>query len=182
MQPDAPRQWFERAGGREWLAERLTWGGLGRRTLAGVGGGLAAGCCMMVFGALCARSRGYGYWMPARLAAAMFMGVGALVSGAGAVAIGLAVHAFTSIVWGIVFAVLVPRSTSPARALAYGLAHGLLVWSTMTWTVLPWADPTLYARYGLMAKSWFAANLIYGAASASIIFILKLFPRQRLPT
>lgn len=172
-----PYQWFESAGGRQGLAERLAWRGLGRRTLAGTLGGLCAGACMIAFAMVDRVPSGSGSpWMLSKLFAASFMGVDALVGGAEAVLVGLAIHAVVSAAWGIFFAFCVSRDVSTLYGLALAVAHGFLVWSTMTWTVLPWADPTLYSRYPLMGVPWLVYHLVYGGASVVIIHVLKLFP------
>jgi hypothetical protein len=172
-----PYEWFERAGGREGLAERFTWRGVGRRCLAGMVGGLVAGTCMMVWNVLHAGAAGRDYGFIPKLIASTFLGVTSLIDGAGAVVFGLGIHAFISIFWGIFFAFVIPRRTPIPRALGWGLAHGFFVWATMTWTVLPWADPTFYARIDLFADAWLVANLIYGVASFVTVPVLQLFPR-----
>jgi hypothetical protein len=168
---------FERAGGREGLAERLTWRGLGRGSTAGTVGGLLAGACMMAFAVLYFGATGRGYGLPPKLMAATFLGVDALIGGTAATIVGLAIHAFFSVLWSVLFASLISRRTHIAAALGWGLTYGFFVWAAMTWLVLPWANPTLYGRFRLFGNAWLVAHLIYGIASFAIVPLLRLFPR-----
>jgi hypothetical protein len=172
-------EWFDTAGGRDGLAERLTWRGFAPRSLAGVVSGLFAGACMMVFAVLYTGLSGRGWWLMPKLFAATFLGVGALVGGAGAVVLGLVIHAVVSVLWGIFFAFCVSRSTTVWYAMGWGVFHGFFVWMTMTWTVLPWADPTLYPRLAFTGGPWLAAHVVYGAASFAVVPALRWFPRRR---
>jgi hypothetical protein len=174
--PGSPYEWFERAGGRQGLRERLTWSGFGHRVLAGIFGGTFAGACMMLFAVLYYGRSGRGFWLLPKLFAATFLGVDALVGGAGPVVLGLAIHALVSMLWGILFAFVVPRRLPIPQALGWGTAHAFLVWATMTWTVLPWADPTLYPRTTLEGNIWLVMHLVYGVASFVIVPLLAIFP------
>jgi hypothetical protein len=173
----SPCEWFERARGREALAERLTWSGFGQRTLAGIVGGLFAGLCMMAFAVLYDGLAGRGFWLLPNLFAATLLGVDALVEGVGAVFLGLGIHAIVSIAWGILFAFVVARRLPVVRALGWGVPYAFLAWATMTWAVLPWADPTLYARVRLTGNAWLAAHIVYGVASFVVVLALRIFPR-----
>ena len=89
---------------------------LGNLIEAGAAAGLIGGALMAGWAVIAALVNGQGPFAPFALFGATFLGVEALLGGAGAVALGLALHLCMSVLLGVVFAAIVGRD--PARSFA----------------------------------------------------------------
>ena len=162
---------------------------------------MLGGSLMMLFAVFVFGRIGAGQELPARLIDATFDGVQALVGASGVIVAGLAIHAVVAVVWGIVFGFVVRRRTSVGAVLGGGMIYGLIVWVTMTYLVLPWANPTMYPRVRFLAGplmgsltgaptgAWIAAHLIYGASLVVVSLFMSTFeptlearPQRKLET
>lgn len=151
--------------------------------LAGAGAGLIGGVLMLLFALIYSAAVGLGFWLPARAIAGSVYGVMALVMGGGVVVLGIVLHLFVAMAWGLVFAWLFAwlagREPQPAFALLVGVLYGLLVLAVMTWLVLPWLDPTLLARVHLMSAMWIVAHVLFGASMVLVPMFTALLRSRR---
>lgn len=129
---------------------------------SGAVAGLIGGAAMMLFLMLDLGGLGLGFLAPFAYIAAFVLGPKALVYGAGALILGGLIHVAVSVALGVIFSALVPRDTGGGPALSYGLTAGLLALVFMTFVILPWADPTLFARVGYFQISWLFGHVLFG--------------------
>jgi hypothetical protein len=131
-----------------------------------IGGGIAgilAGIAMAMAAMFYAAANGYGFWLPVRSIAATWYGASALVGGVGVLIVGMITHLGNSAFWGVIFAALPPSRKSATAALLGGLVWCMVVWATMSFAVMPWLNPTMYAgTVGTEPGWWFVFHLIYG--------------------
>ncbi len=136
---------------------------------AGTGAGIIGGIVMAAFAMMYAGAMGMGFWTPLRLIAASTNGVDALIGGGGILLWGLMIHMVTAAVWGVIFAVVLPRRTSAGAGFGWGIGFGIVVWAVMTFIGLPLVNSTMQARISLMQGSWFIEHLLYGAVTGALI-------------
>lgn len=108
---------------------------------------------------------------PFRLTGAALIGAGALDGGTGVVIYGLLLHVLTSIVWGTVFAAILPHEASLAATMVAGLIYGLVVMLVMLYLVLPIANPVMREAVD-GTTSFTMEHLIYGG-SLSLVPMLR---------
>ena len=131
-----------------------------------IGGGIAGILASIVMAAaamLYAAANGSGFLLPVRSIAATWYGANALVGGVGVLIVGLVTHLVTGALGGVAFAVLPSSRKSATAALLSGLVWGVVVWAILSFAVMPWLNPTMYA--GTVGKEpgwWFVLHLIYG--------------------
>ena len=132
-----------------------------------IGGGTAgifAGVVMAMAAMFYDAANGSGFFLPVRSIAATWFGRNALVGGAAVLLVGLVTHLGTSALGGVVFAALPSSRKSATAALLGGLVWGVVVWAILSFAIMPWLNPTMYA--GTVGKEpgwWFVLHLIYGA-------------------
>lgn len=148
--------------------------------VAGGFAGLIAGCAVLAAAVL------YSWlatpeeaWLPMKNVAATWLGVGALIGGGGTVVLGVVTHFVNSIVWGIVFGLLMSRfgllmsrSRNAGMSLIAGFIWGMVVWVVMTWVVLPWIDPTMAARVAVQPVWWWLLHVIYGVVLGAALVVI----------
>jgi hypothetical protein len=131
-----------------------------------IGGGVAgilAGSVMAMAAMFYAAANGSGFFSPVRSIAATWYGPNALVGGAGVLIAGLVTHLGTSAFGGVVFAALPSSRKSAITALLSGLVWGVVVWAILSFAVMPWLNPTMYAgTVGREPGWWFVFHLFYG--------------------
>ena len=131
-----------------------------------IGGGIAgilAGIAMAMAAMFYAAASGSGFWLPVRSIAATWYGANALVGGVGVLIVGMVTHLGTSAFLGLIFAALLPSRKSATAALLGGLVWGVVVWAAMSFAVMSWLNPTMYAgTVGREPGWWFVFHLIYG--------------------
>ena len=113
-----------------------------------IGGGIAgilAGIVMAGAAMLYAAANGSGFLFPVRSIAATWYGPKALVGGAVVLLVGLVTHLSTAAFGGVVFAALPSSRRSATAALLSGLIWGVVVWAILSFVVMPWLNPTMYA-------------------------------------
>ncbi len=111
--------------------------GVGDTLYVGTIAGSVGGALLLIFAMGKAVLNGMDILSPLRLIGATFIGAGALDGGGGVIFYGLLVQAATAMVWGILFAAILPRHAPLNAALIAGLVYGLLVMLVMLFVVLP---------------------------------------------
>jgi hypothetical protein len=109
---------------------------------------------------------GQGFWTPMKLIAGTTHGVDVLIGGAGIVLWGLIIHMMVSAGYGVLFALVMPRSTRPGAALVAGLIYGALIWAFMGSLIVPAINPTMHARLAMMSGWFFLEHLLYGVGAS----------------
>lgn len=143
------------------------------RVPGGTAAGLVAGLAMLLAAAIGSAAEGLGVGLPARLVAATWYGVPALVGGPLVIAVGIATHLAGAALLGIAFAGL-GRGRRARTAAGYGLVFGVAVWAVMTHVVLPLVNPVMRDRVvGLTPGWWLVQHLVFGGA----LFLTPLLRR-----
>lgn len=137
------------------------------RWTSGIAGGVIGALVMGLFFMIVAAARGMGFWTPPKLISAVFLGSSAVFAGAGAVILGLVIHMIMGAVLGVIYAYLIPRNISFAMDVLMGLAYGALIYFVMTYAVLPWANPLMYAA---VDRGWFFVyHLAFGLTLSLVV-------------
>jgi hypothetical protein len=144
---------------------------------AGALAGLIGGVLMAVWSMAYSAAVGDGALAPLRLIGATFVGEEALVGGAGTLLYGFFLHVLVAAAFGVVFALILRRNTTPGVAFLYGLAYAVAVMLVMTYLVTPIGNPVLNARIPMMSGSWIFEHLLYGAG----ISLVPVLRRRRAP-
>jgi hypothetical protein len=144
---------------------------------AGTVAGVVGGTLMALLASLDADIAGVGFWIPMRFVAVTVLGPNAFV-GVGAVVLGVLIHFGMSIVWGVLFALSVPRETKHPLAIMYGLFASVVILLIMTFLVLPWADPMLRALAQAKWLAWVIDHLVFGLGLASAPALRRYFARR----
>jgi uncharacterized membrane protein YagU involved in acid resistance len=111
---------------------------------------------------------------PFRLTGAALMGTGALEGGTVVVVYGLLLHMVTSIVWGVLFAAILPHEASLAATLVAGLVYGIVVMLVMLYLVLPVANPVMREAVD-GTTSFTIEHLIYGGSLSLVPMLRRRF-------
>jgi len=139
---------------------------------AGIRGGIVGGIAMVVlalaYGLIAQRS----LWYPINLLSAVAMPALAHASLAElrafsllALVIGTIVHGLTSVLVGLLYAVILPML--PRRHMLWGGVVAPLLWTGLLWAVLGIVDPTLAAR---VDWPWFVVSQIaFGVAAGFVV-------------
>jgi hypothetical protein len=128
---------------------------------SGILGGLVGGVLWALLLMFVYAGTGAGFWTPMQAIAAAFVGPTAFYSSA-AILLGLAAHFFTSMVWGVLFGILAPRSTPWGLAMVGGLIAGVLTILPMTWGVLSSFDPVMLEQARHIWGAWLVAHVFFG--------------------
>jgi uncharacterized membrane protein YagU involved in acid resistance len=150
----------------------------GARLAAGIIAGLIAGILVLGFMMAFANATGAGLTMPLKALGAFVYGVESLVAGPQAMLVGALIQLGFSILLGILFALCMSRATSMIAALFAGIAVGIVIWVAMDLLVLPFENPTMEARIGLMPLAYFVAHLMYGIGLATTPLFIRVFSRD----
>lgn len=129
---------------------------------AGIAAGIIGGIVMAMFEMAYTGMTMGDYLAPLRLMGATFYGPAALVGGMGTLLWGMIVHFMTSAVLGIIFAWMVGPNVSGGVALGWGIVYGIVVMFVTTYLIVPWADPTMFARVPMMWTAWIIGHVLYG--------------------
>lgn len=126
----------------------------------GIGAGIVAAIVMGLFAMIVAAVRGAGFWAPMQLIGALYMGADIAQYEFWSAVLGIGTHLVVGAVFGVVFAALMRRVTSPGVQIAAGLAYGAIVFLVMTYLVLPWANPVMFSA--IDAGWFFLYHLAFG--------------------
>jgi uncharacterized membrane protein (DUF441 family) len=129
---------------------------------AGVLSGTVAGVIMALVSMLSSSFVGMEFFLPAKLIAATWFGVDALIGGSGIILAGIVTHLVISAAVGAGFAGVTLRNYSVGQAFASGAAYGVFVWAVATFLFLPVMNPTMDTRMALTPGIWFVVHLVYG--------------------
>lgn len=134
---------------------------------AGVLAGLLGGVAMALFATIYAGAAGLGFWSPLEAIAATALHSSTIVTGAGAVIVGLLLHLIMAMFFGVIFAALTPPALPPLPAFAFGLLMGVATLVLMSLLIVPAVNPAV--RSELM---WGSAP---GAMPVGAAFVMHLF-------
>lgn len=143
---------------------------------AGAVAGLSSGSAMWLVAMLAARSDG-GFLLPLRLVAASFLGEAALDSGSvvGPVLLGMLLVALSSVLFGLVYASILPEGAGAARAVLVGAVYAGALWAVAWFGMVQVLDPVLYAA-GRPAQM-LALHVLYGVLLGVLVpFLRKVLP------
>jgi len=138
---------------------------------AGTVAGMVGGVLFALFAMGTSIMNGADILSPFRLTGAAFVGAGALEGGSVVVIYGLLLHIMTSIVWGTLFAAILPREASLGATMVAGLIYGLVVMLVMLYLVLPVVNPVMREAVD-GTTSFTIEHLIYGG-SLSLVPMLR---------
>jgi uncharacterized membrane protein len=126
----------------------------------GAAAGLAAALVMALFWMLVSAAQGAGLFTPLKLIGATFYAGAAMTYDTAAVLFGLMAQLAFGLAFGVIFAALTRRVRAAQTLVAAGLAYGAAIMLLMTYTVLPWASPILFAT---IDTAWFFVfHLVFG--------------------
>jgi hypothetical protein len=145
----------------------------GQLLLVGLVAGMAYGMMEMVIEAVI----GHGFWSPLRYIAAVFtLGRDTDPSFAAIpVVVGLMGHMMNSLIFGLIFALLIaPRISGSAGLIVAGMVYAAAIFFVMWLVVVPLIDPAM----GLVNPvGFFFSHALYGLVLGAGLVLL----RQRLP-
>jgi hypothetical protein len=142
--------------------------------LAGVAGGLVGGAAMALPAVLWAAASGRGFWYPVNLLAGMLLPGPGNLEGAELgsfhadwfLAAG-AIHAFLSICFGVLFALVTPRLPPLPGPIAWGGLVLPLSWTGVTYGLMGVVNPVLQER---VDWAWFiVSQFVFGVAAAVVV-------------
>ncbi len=141
---------------------------------AGSLAGMVGGVLFAFFGMGTSIMNGADILSPFRLTGAAFVGAAALEGGTVVVIYGLMLHIMTSIMWGILFAAILPREASLGATMVAGLIYGLIVMLVMLYLVLPVANPVMREAVD-GTTSFTIEHLIYGGTLSLVPMLRRRF-------
>lgn len=133
----------------------------------GAGPGLLAGAVMYVMLGILSLAQGRGLAHPLKVVASTFLGSKAMHGGTGTIVIGALVHFSMSVLLGMLFAMLLGRTTR-RRALGLGLVYSIVLWLGAQFVILPIVNPLMATAFGTVWP-FFLGHLGYGAMLASAL-------------
>jgi len=158
--------------------ESRAWGDLAK---GGVIGGLVGGIVLAMLMMVVTAVMGMGLLRPLYLIAATFHGPWAMEQGVVIVPllIGLMVHMMNSIVFGLIFALLLGSVTAVRRwgAAAWtggGLVWGLIIFFINQYAVLPAVDPAMAKGTEMVLIWWIIGHMMYGLILGFIVASLTV--------
>ena len=142
---------------------------------AGIKGGLAGGAAMALLAGLYGIVSGNGIWYPVNLLAAMVLpGIDTMTEAQleqfslPMLLTGMVIHAAMSVVFGLLYGVLLP--TLPGNSLAWGGVLFPVFWSSVSYCLMGVVNPVLQARVDWFWPSLIVATLYFpGSARTSAI-------------
>jgi hypothetical protein len=147
-----------------------------RGVAAGVIGALVMGLIAMIVSA----AAGAGFFMPVMLIGATYLGEGFNDAPAWSAILGFITHLVVGGAFGALFVALARNITATSAKLAAGVAYGAAVYLFMTFLVMPWADPVMYAS--IDKGLFFLFHLVYGAiVPLALMRAPRAFGDQRRP-
>ncbi len=134
--------------------------------------GLGAGAAMWLVAMIAARGD-LGFTAPLRLLAASLLGEAALDTGAafGPLALGAILAAVGSVLFGLIYASILPERAEVFPAALLGASYGVAVWAVTWFALIRVLDPILFASTG--AAHMLALNLVYGVALGLFVPTLR---------
>lgn len=148
---------------------------------AGVKGGLFGGLVMPLPALIYGLVSGHGIWYPVNLLAGMVLpGVADMDLEQFHFAlfvVGVVIHAVNSVIFGLLYGVLLPTLPDIPRPLAWGGLLMPLLWTGVSFSVMGSINPILARN---VYWEWFiVSQFIFGVAAA--IVVMRLEPMRRIP-
>src|SRR5262249_14344156 len=141
---------------------------------AGVKGGLVGGLVMPVPALLYGLLSGHGIWYPVNLLAGMVLpGVGAMTEveleqfSPTLLTVALVIHVIMSVVFGLIYGVLLPTLPDIPSPLAWGGLLMPLLWTAVSFLLMGVVNPVL-AR-GVDWPWFIASQFVFGMAAAVVV-------------
>jgi uncharacterized membrane protein YagU involved in acid resistance len=143
---------------------------------AGLKGGIVGGLVMPVPALLWGLASGHGLWYPVNLLAGMAlpgvgtMGVAALEQFHGSLLVAaLVIHAVLSVVFGLIYGVLLPTLPEVPPVVAWGGLLAPLLWTGTSYALMGVVNPVL-AR-GVSWPWFIASQFVFGLAAAAVVLL-----------
>jgi len=152
---------------------------------AGLRGGIAGGVAMAIPALLWGLFSNHGLWYPVNLLAGMVLPKVGQMSvleleqfDAWLLLAGVVIHVAMSVVFGLIYGVLLPTLPSVSLAMAWAALLAPLVWTGISYTLMGIVNPGLLAG---VSWPWFIlSQLVYGVAMALVVTqATGLFPVAR---
>ncbi|MGH7223899.1 MAG: hypothetical protein ACRELF_11765, partial [Gemmataceae bacterium] len=147
---------------------------------AGVKGGLLGGLVMPLPALAYGLLSGHGIWYPVNLLAGMILPIDAGKLNDFQLTlfvVGILIHAINSVVFGLLYGVLLPTLPEIPRPLAWGGLLMPLLWSATAFSLMGDVNKVLQAD---VSWPWFIlSQFIFGVAAALVV--VRLEPMRRLP-
>ncbi len=143
---------------------------------AGSVGGVCAGALVWLAAMLSSRGEG-GLLLPLRLVAASLLGDAALDSGwvLGPVVVGMLLAAMMSVLFGLVYASVLPQGARTPAAVLVGVVYAAAVWAVAWMGVARVLAPVLHAAASPMAA--LGLHALYGLLLGLLVpFLRKVLP------
>lgn len=148
---------------------------------AGIKGGILGGLLMPIPAILWSTFSGHGLWYPVNLIAGLVLpGVGRLPLAEleqfqpTLLVLGLVIHAVNSVVFGLIYGVLLPTLPSMPKPIAWGGLAMPILWTTVSFSLMDVVNPALGKG---VAWPWFiASQFVFGVVAASVSDTLKSRP------
>ena len=133
---------------------------LAELAVPGVVAGIVGAIGMWIFAGIVAITHGQGFFTPMELISATFLRNQGVPMGAGPIILGFFIHFVVGAFWGVLFAGLLPWGLDMGRKLFVALIYAGGVFLFMSYLVMPWASPPMYAQ---LHPWWFLAyHGLYG--------------------
>ena len=148
---------------------------------AGLKGGLVGGLLMPIPALLWGVWSGHGVWYPANLLAGMVLpGVDRMTVAEleqfrpALLVLGLAIHAVNSVVFGLIYGVLLPTLPRLPRPLAWGGLLMPLLWTVVSYGLMGAVNPLL--SKGVDWPWFIASQFVFGVVAAAVILRARTLP------
>ncbi|MGQ0540162.1 MAG: hypothetical protein ACT4R6_14560 [Gemmatimonadaceae bacterium] len=146
--------------------------------LAGTFAGLTGGAAMALWAVLTSVWHGMDILAPMRLIGTTFLGADAVASGFWTLLFGFFLHTAASATLGILFATLLPASTSSGVTTLGGVAFAAMVFIAMTYVIVPAVSPVMHEAIGMTPRSWVIQHALFGLSLAAIPSYRAAFARE----
>jgi hypothetical protein len=131
---------------------------LGPGISAGVLAAIIMGLVLVILSSL----RGMGFWTPVELIGATYVGRNWIAMPVVSTLAGLGTHLVLGAFFGVLFRAMTRNVLNNGIRIAAGMAYGAVLFLVMTFLVLPWANPVMYAT--MNRGLFFLAHLVFGLA------------------
>jgi len=148
---------------------------VGDKLVPGAVAGVVGGTCMALFAMGMAVMGGADILSPFRLTGATFVGPQALEGSVTFLAYGILLFYVAAVVWGVMFAAILPREATLGSALVAGLIFGIIVMLVTQHFVLPIVNPVMHEVVD-GRTSFTIEHLIYGGSLAIMPLLRRRFP------
>ena len=127
----------------------------------GIVAGIAGAVVMALVAMIVSAANGAGFFTPVELIGATYLGVDWSNVAVWSAILGLVTHLVIGAAFGVLFVALTRNVANTGAKVAAGLAYGAAVYLFMTFLVMPWANPVMYAT--IDKGLFFLIHLAYGA-------------------